>query len=203
MMASAIRDPLYQAALTVANQDVLGIGQWCLRCHSPTSYVQGHGLPTDGSALDAVDRAGVSCEACHRTRTDAGLIGNAQLTFEPSFTVFGPYTHVDSPAHTGVQDPAVSQSSLCGQCHEVRNPVLGRAGTQRPFPLDNHLLGVAALRVFDRRGREDLSGLSHGAGDRGPSGGEAGAGAAHAQPARLRGRERLGAGCGPGRRGAG
>ena len=136
MMASAIRDPLYQAALTVANQDVLGIGQWCLRCHSPTSYVQGHGLPTDGSALDAVDRAGVSCEACHRTRTDAGLIGNAQLTFEPSFTVFGPYTHVDSPAHTGVQDPAVSQSSLCGQCHEVRNPVLGRAGTRRPFPLD-------------------------------------------------------------------
>ena len=80
MMANAIRDPLYQAALSVANQDVLGIGQWCLRCHSPSSYVQGHGLPPDGSALDAVDRAGVSCEACHRTRTDAGvLIGNAQL----------------------------------------------------------------------------------------------------------------------------
>jgi len=136
MMASAIRDPLYRAALTVANQDVLGIGQWCLRCHSPTSYVQGHGVPTDGSALDDVDRAGVSCEACHRTRTDAGLIGNAQLTFEPSFTVYGPYANVASPAHTGVQDPAVSQSSLCGQCHEVRNPVLKRAGTQRPFPLD-------------------------------------------------------------------
>jgi glucose/arabinose dehydrogenase len=136
MMASAIRDPLYQAALSVANQDVLGIGQWCLRCHSPTSYVQGHGLPPNGSALDAVDRAGVSCEACHRTRTDAGVIGNAQLTFEPSFTVFGPYPNVDSPAHTGVLAPAVSQSSLCGQCHEVRNPVLKRAGTQRAFPLD-------------------------------------------------------------------
>ncbi|HUM10259.1 MAG TPA: hypothetical protein VLT82_04825, partial [Myxococcaceae bacterium] len=77
-----------------------------------------------------------SCEACHRTRTDAGVIGNAQLTFEPSFTVFGPYPNVDSPAHTGVLDPAVSQSSLCGQCHEVRNPVLKRAGTQRAFPLD-------------------------------------------------------------------
>jgi MYXO-CTERM domain-containing protein len=136
MMANAIRDPLYQAALTIANQDVLGIGQWCLRCHSPTSYVQGHGLPTDGSALDGVDRAGVSCEVCHRTRTDAGVIGNAQLTFDLSFTVFGPYPNVDSPAHTGVEDPAVSQSSLCGQCHEVRNPVLKRAGTQRQFPLD-------------------------------------------------------------------
>ena len=136
MMASAIRDPLFQAALSVANQDVLGIGQWCLRCHSPTSYVRGHGLPVDGSALDAVDRAGVSCEACHRTRTDAGLIGNAQLTFEPSFTVYGPYPDVSSPAHTGSLDPAVSQSSLCGQCHEVRNPVLKRAGSQRAFPLD-------------------------------------------------------------------
>ena len=136
MMANAIRDPLYQAALSIANQDVLGIGQWCLRCHSPTSYVQGHGLPPNGSALDAVDRGGVSCEACHRTRTDAGVIGNAQLSFEPSFTVFGPYPNVDSPAHTGVQDLAVSQSSLCGQCHEVRNPVVKRAGTQRAFPLD-------------------------------------------------------------------
>jgi len=137
-MANAIRDPLYQAALSVANQDVLGIGQWCLRCHSPTSYVQGHGLPPNGSALDAVDRAGVSCEACHRTRTDAGLIGNAQLTFEPSFTVGGPYAGAESPAHTAVQDLVVSQSRLCGQCHEVYNPVIQRKGlpASMPFPLD-------------------------------------------------------------------
>ncbi|HTS80611.1 MAG TPA: PQQ-dependent sugar dehydrogenase [Myxococcaceae bacterium] len=138
MMASAIRDPLFQAALTVANQDVLGIGQWCLRCHSPISYVRGHGLPVDGSALDAVDRAGVSCEVCHRTRTDAGLIGNAQLTFEPSFTVYGPYASADSPAHNAAQDLVVSQSQLCGQCHEVRNPVIQRKGVPvaAPFPLD-------------------------------------------------------------------
>jgi len=138
MMANAIRDPLYQAALSVANQDVLGIGQWCLRCHSPTSYVQGHGLPPNGSALDAVDRAGVSCEACHRTRTDAGVIGDAQLTFEPTFTVGGPYAGAESPAHTAVQDLAVSQSRLCGQCHEVHNPVIQRKGVPAsvPFPLD-------------------------------------------------------------------
>ncbi len=138
MMANAIRNPLYQAALSVANQDVLGIGQWCLRCHSPTSYVQGHGIPVNGSALDAVDRAGVSCEACHRTRTDAGVIGNAQLTFEPSFTVGGPYASADSPAHAAVQDLVVSQSRLCGQCHEVYNPVVQRRGlpASMPFPLD-------------------------------------------------------------------
>src|SRR5262249_24125711 len=70
------------------------------------------------------------------TRTDAGVIGNAQLTFELSFTAHGPYDNVDSPAHLGLLDPAVSQSSLCGQCHQVHNPGIRRAGTQRPFPLD-------------------------------------------------------------------
>jgi hypothetical protein len=43
MMGNAIRDPLFQAALSVANQDVVGIGQWCLRCHSPPSCRPGHG----------------------------------------------------------------------------------------------------------------------------------------------------------------
>lgn len=135
MMANAFRDPLYRAALTVANQDILNIGQWCLRCHSPTSYVQGHGLPPDGTAFDPIDRVGVSCEVCHRSRTDAGLIGNAQITFEQTFTVHGPYLS-QSSAHPAVQDPAVSASSLCGQCHQVSNPVVKRAGTNRPFPLD-------------------------------------------------------------------
>ena len=135
MMGNAIRDPLFQAALSVANQDVAGIGQWCLRCHSPPSYVQGHGASGKISALDDIDKAGVSCEACHRTQTSAILVGNAQLTFEPSLTFHGPYDSV-SPAHPTVKDPVVSQSNLCGQCHQVSNPVIRRAGTTRPFPLD-------------------------------------------------------------------
>ena len=143
MMANAIRDPLFQAALSVANQDVLGIGQWCLRCHSPTSYITGHGLPPDGSSLDDVDRSGVSCEVCHRSRTPDGgsaLAGNAQLFFENSLLVHGPYASTASPAHNAVQDPFTSSSALCGQCHLVTNPVLEAAGTTRPFPLDTTFL---------------------------------------------------------------
>jgi MYXO-CTERM domain-containing protein len=139
MMGNAIRDPLFQAALTVANQDVVGIGQWCLRCHSPSSYVTGHGLPPDGSALDAVDRSGVSCEVCHRSKTGAdgtALVGNAQLLFETSLLVHGPYDTTASPAHSAVLDPFTSSSALCGQCHQVSNPVIKVAGTDRPFPLD-------------------------------------------------------------------
>ena len=47
----------------------------------------------------------------------------------------GPYDST-SPSHNSVNDPVVSQSALCGQCHQVFNPVIHRAGTTRPFPLD-------------------------------------------------------------------
>jgi MYXO-CTERM domain-containing protein len=143
MMANAVRDPLFQAALSVANQDVLGIGQWCLRCHSPSSYVTGHGLPPNGSALDAVDFAGVSCEVCHRSKTGldgTALVGNAQLLFEASLLVHGPYDTTSSPAHGAVLDPFTSSSALCGQCHQVTNPVINLAGTNRGFPLDTTYL---------------------------------------------------------------
>jgi hypothetical protein len=43
MMANAARDPLFYAALAVANQDVAGIGgDYCLRCHSPGGFTAGH-----------------------------------------------------------------------------------------------------------------------------------------------------------------
>src|SRR5262245_5988328 len=35
MMANAARDPLFLAAVTVAEQDHPGSGSFCLRCHTP------------------------------------------------------------------------------------------------------------------------------------------------------------------------
>ena len=35
MMANATRDPLFWAALDVANNDAPGVGDYCLRCHTP------------------------------------------------------------------------------------------------------------------------------------------------------------------------
>jgi hypothetical protein len=35
MMGNTLRDPLFLAALTVAEQDRPGVGDWCLRCHTP------------------------------------------------------------------------------------------------------------------------------------------------------------------------
>ena len=50
MMANAGRDPIFWAALDVANNDLPGIGEWCLRCHSPSGWLDGRVTPPAGSA---------------------------------------------------------------------------------------------------------------------------------------------------------
>ena len=99
MMANATRDPLFWAALDVANQDGLengaeGIGDYCLRCHTPNGWYNGRVRklvdlePVNGQVdpLDIVDGfdgcllqgdhdngdvagndyGGVGCQFCHR-----------------------------------------------------------------------------------------------------------------------------------------
>src|SRR4051812_3499056 len=47
MMANAARDPVFFAALAVANQDAPAEDvDHCVRCHSPIGYVRGHSLPS-------------------------------------------------------------------------------------------------------------------------------------------------------------
>ena len=90
MMANATRDPLFWAALDVANHDgathgAPGVGDYCLRCHAPKAWYGGRvvkdgtGGAVDGSngcrltgSYDAVDDenndfSGESCHFCHRT----------------------------------------------------------------------------------------------------------------------------------------
>lgn len=87
MMANATRDPLFFAALDVANHDLPGAGDYCLRCHSSTGWFNGHvvktapGLPDNDVARGAAacllagrydvpdndsDFGGVACHLCHR-----------------------------------------------------------------------------------------------------------------------------------------
>jgi hypothetical protein len=88
LMANATRDPLFWAALDVAERDVPGVGDWCLRCHTPVGWLNGHVRKdgqggfvsgTNGCLLggdhDDIDSgnndySGVTCHQCHRmTRT--------------------------------------------------------------------------------------------------------------------------------------
>ncbi len=67
MMAQAMRDPLYLATMTIANQDAPESGDLCLRCHTPVGWLEGRSEPTDGSALVPDDYEGIHCAFCHRT----------------------------------------------------------------------------------------------------------------------------------------
>ena len=66
MMAQAARDPIFYACLAVAEQDAPGVGDMCLRCHTPDGWLNGRCEPTDGSALNNNDREGVQCDFCHK-----------------------------------------------------------------------------------------------------------------------------------------
>ena len=71
MMASAARDPLWAACMTVALQDSIwalgnpNAGDLCIRCHTPTGWLGGRSDPTNLTALAGADFEGVSCDACH------------------------------------------------------------------------------------------------------------------------------------------
>lgn len=67
MMAQSGRDPLFYAALDIANADVAGSGEYCLRCHVPRGWLDGRSIgdPT-GNSMTAQDLEGVQCEVCHR-----------------------------------------------------------------------------------------------------------------------------------------
>src|SRR5690606_4115894 len=82
MMANAMRDPLFLAALTVAEQDIPGSGELCIRCHTPRGWLFGRAEPTDGTGLQPDDYEGVQCDFCHRmTDGPSGErhIGNGQF----------------------------------------------------------------------------------------------------------------------------
>jgi hypothetical protein len=91
MMANSGRDPVFWAALDVANADaetlgMPGIGDWCLRCHVPEGWFGGRVSKTgSGGRVDGADGcllqgdhddapgfgndyAGIGCHYCHRVQ---------------------------------------------------------------------------------------------------------------------------------------
>ena len=87
MMANAARDPLFHAALTVANQDRPGSGKLARR-HSPRGWLFGRSSPPLISNLTPDDFESVQCDFCHRlTKGPTGTphIGNAQYFVADDF----------------------------------------------------------------------------------------------------------------------
>ncbi len=98
MMANATRDPLFWAALDVANNDVPGVGDFCIRCHTNRGWYRGNSAKKTNGTIDAYgatgcqlqgtvassdngqnDYSGVTCHFCHR-QEENGPQGQALIT---------------------------------------------------------------------------------------------------------------------------
>ena len=116
MMSQSGRDPLFWAAVEVANHDAPGSGEYCLRCHTPRGWLAGRSSDPTGALLGEGDiETGVGCNACHRAVASIGSpqdqstsrdntirsginpalpgshAGSAMLIFDPSDYRRGPF----------------------------------------------------------------------------------------------------------------
>lgn len=146
MMGQAARDPVWHAALAIANQDADFAGDLCIRCHTPNGWLNGNSVPTDGSALDVFngDMDGVGCHFCHRQvdpiadpsnpPEDTGILAglttqipvephSAQYIVDPDDRRRGPYDlGAGFGYHEWRESPFHRDSAMCGTCHDVSNP---------------------------------------------------------------------------------
>ena len=71
IMGQSARDPVWHAAITIANKDVKFGAETCIRCHAPAAWLKGKSFTTDFSNIfdvfDADDFDGINCNFCHRS----------------------------------------------------------------------------------------------------------------------------------------
>ncbi len=175
MMANAARDPIFWAALDVANADgeemgFAGVGEFCLRCHTPKGWTEDRAsadlsaTPPDPPGLGDADGcllgpspfrigdpdsdfSGLTCHFCHRMMVNqtppAGELpfymesgkywideevceSQIPFPFEPCRR--GPYDYDaindPTPPHPWIQSDYLLDNRICGNCHNVTNPLL-------------------------------------------------------------------------------
>jgi len=114
MHAHAGRDPIFHAAVSIANQDANNGGQFCIRCHMPEAFLEGRGAGDRSQLTDEDIDLGISCNVCHRlvdpdyesgvspvedldVLYEIGVIpktpGNAQMVIDPLDRRRGPYNY--------------------------------------------------------------------------------------------------------------
>jgi hypothetical protein len=152
MMAQAARDPLFFASVTIANQDIPEVGEFCLRCHAPRAWLEDRSKPGDASALNREDRHGVNCEVCHRfvdplsaeakklVKDVPPSYGNAMMVVDPANTVRGPYGNgKGAMPHATMKSDYLKSGHLCGVCHDISNPLLAKNVKTDPVHSFGHL----------------------------------------------------------------
>jgi hypothetical protein len=171
MMAQAMRDPVFLASLTIANQDIEGVGEFCLRCHAPRGWLEDRSTPADGSALNMEDKYGVSCDICHRlvdpmSDEAKGLIehppaspGNAMMVADPANAVRGPYGDgKGAMPHRVKKSDYHASGQLCGNCHNISNPLQADNVNTQPVHAYGHIERTYSEWVLSDYAQQDKEG---------------------------------------------
>ncbi|MFO0725891.1 MAG: hypothetical protein U1E65_19055 [Myxococcota bacterium] len=132
-MGHAVRDPVYLAAIDVAEVDLPGVGDLCLRCHAPEAWLALRCIPSDGSRILPTD-SGITCSACHRMVDTYGRDG--QFLVADDDVMRGPWGNA-IPDHPTARSDFLSSSRLCSTCHNLVNPFMPRRD-----PADGSRMGI-------------------------------------------------------------
>jgi hypothetical protein len=136
MMAQSARDPIWRAAVAVANADAAGAGETCIRCHAPVGWLATRSTGGDPDALHPDDLDGVNCHFCHRLvnpiaaagspAQDAPILAALDADARPAGTCAG------NAMQTCIADAACGVSGPCrvdaGQGRFVVDPLDARRG---------------------------------------------------------------------------
>lgn len=148
MMANSARDPLFRAALQIANKDANFGGDTCIRCHAPNAWLNNRAsiandpTSTDGRLINAEDLQGVACSTCHRLVPPTATAGEAASDATERAALTGPFItgssaylvdrndvrrgpfNIASAPHAVAQSSYLQSAELCATCHDIDNPLL-------------------------------------------------------------------------------
>jgi hypothetical protein len=140
MMAQAGRDPIFYAALDIANADAAFSGEFCLRCHIPRGWLDGrvqNGTLIYDPLETPDDLEGIQCEVCHRLvdpvydpenpprdidvlasiTSPVTIIGNAAIVIDPLDHRRGPLNLTDTLGFDVHEQIAGAQATLQSPYH--------------------------------------------------------------------------------------
>lgn len=161
MMANSARDPLFRAALQVANKDAKFGGDTCIRCHVPNAWldnrssIAGDPTSTDGRLINADDLQGVTCSTCHRLVPPVATAGEAAGDAAERAALVGPFItgssayivdrsdvrrgpfDIASAPHVVAQSSYLQSAELCATCHDIDNPLLTFDAASNEFKLND------------------------------------------------------------------
>ncbi len=143
-------DPVFNAALHNAQQQVKDVERWCTQCHRPANWLSGH-------PLNAQDQSGIICSICHRAVDSESAVnidqpaidqaramnvipprwkeigGNGAVIVDPNDVRRGTnFLNMNAP-HQVARSVFQGGSALCGACHSVYAPHLARDSITQEF----------------------------------------------------------------------